>query len=38
LLKKKLRSPFNIKEELNKEKPLYKFFFLLEELFNAIKR
>jgi hypothetical protein len=38
LLNKKLKSPFNIKEKLNKEKPLFNYFSFLKVLFNTIKR
>jgi hypothetical protein len=38
LLNKKLESPFNIKEKLNKEKPLFNSFSFLKVLSNLIKR
>jgi hypothetical protein len=37
LLNKKLKSPFNIKEKLNKEKPLFNSFSFLKVLSNLIK-
>jgi hypothetical protein len=38
LLNKKLKSPFNIKEKLNKGKPLFNSFSFLKVLFNITKR
>jgi hypothetical protein len=38
LLNKKLKSPFNIKEKLNKEKPLFNSFSFLKVLSNLIRR
>jgi hypothetical protein len=38
LLNKKVKSPFNIKEKLNKEKPLFNSFSFLKVFSNLIKR